>query len=388
MSRFLLILRDHHTLVLFRKWGSGKRTLAKQISSKLAKEEGLKIRFFRHLISIPDDIASTCSTILIVEDPFRPQYTDEHNAEIFECLLNLRANAKQNRNFLLILFHCDDMTVTEKVCLDPIGKKINQLFSETLVRRISFSKEILTKISQTTDENISTEDIRQIAENETSSGMGQTLTLSLFLKNPFYRHKDFLKDPIRFVLENLKEMAKSETMNERVQFTKLVHMILHSKEIIKSEVGAMVDQDVSDNSDEENLIPECILQRYAEETFDGKSYRLVHDVITRCILYTALKYNIHRNMVYKKCDPSLLLSCFRLKTLSERLIFPGEFIFDNHTLDIGMPAESFPLLAKTFGQRNDMMTILLNARLCEDREFQNEWLKINVSKLSKCPEHA
>ena len=388
MSRFLKILRDHHTLVLFRKWGSGKRTFAKQISSKLAKEEELNIRFVRHLISIPNDLASTCSTIFIVEDPFRPQYTDEHNAEIFECLFNLQANAKQNRNFLLILFHCDDMTVIEKVCLEPIGKKINELFPETLVSRISFSREILTTIAQTIEENISTEVIRQIAENDTSSGMGHTLTLILFLKNPFYRHKDFLKDPITFVLEKLKEMAQSETMNERVQFTTLVHMILDNKEITKSEVEAMVDQDVSDNSDKENLIPECILQRYTEETFDGKSYRLMHDVITRCILYTALKYNIHRNLVYKECDPLLLLSCFRHKTISERMKCPGEFIFDNQTLYIGIPTESFPSLAKIFGQRNDMMTMLRNARLCEDREFQNKWLKVNKSKLSKCPEHA
>ena len=372
MSTFLLILRDHHTLVLFRKWGSGKRTLAKQISTKLAKEEGLKIRFFSHLISIPDDLASTCSTILIMVDPFRPQYTDEHNAEIFQCLLKLRANAKQNQNFLLILFHCDDMTVTEKVCLDPIGKKINQLFPKTLVRRISYSKEILTKIAQTKEENTSTEFIRQIAENDTSSGMGHTLTLALFLKTPFYRHKDFLKDPITFVLEKLKDMATSETMNERVQFTTLVHMILDSKEIIKSEVGAMVDQDVSDNSDKENLIPECILQRYVEETFDGKSYRLMHDIITRCILYTALKYNIRRYLIYKECDPLLLLSSFRHKTISERVKHPCEFIFDNQTLDIGIPTESYPSMAKIFGKRNDMMTMLRNARLCEDREFQKE----------------
>ena len=372
MSTFLLILRDHHTLVLLRKWGSGKRTLAKQISTKLAKEEGLMIRFFRHLISIPDDLASTFSTILIMEDPFRPQYTDEHSAEIFQCLLKLRANAKQNRNFLLILFHCDDMTVTEKVCLHPIGKKINQLFPKTLVRRISYSKEILTKIAQTKEENISTEFIRQIAENDTSSGMGHTLTLALFLKTPFYRHKDFLKDPITFVLEKLKDMATSETMNERVQFTTLVHLILDNKEITKSKVEAIVNQNVSDNSDKENLIPECILQRYVEEALDGKSYRLMHDVITRCILYTALKYNIRRHLIYKECDPLLLLSSFRHKTINERVKHPWEFIFDNQTLDIGIPTESFPSMAKIFGQRNDMMTMLRNARLCEDREFQKE----------------
>ena len=379
MSKFLLNLRDHQTLVLFGKWGSGKRTLAKQISLKLAREEGLKRRFVRHLISIPDDLASTCSTILILEDPFRPQYTDKHNAEIFECILKLRANAKQNRNFLLILFHCDDMNVIKKVCLDPIGKKINQLFPETLVSRISFSKEILTIIAQTKKENISTEDIREIAKNDTSSGMGHTLTLALFLKTPFYEQKDFLKDPITFVLEKLKEMAKSETMNERVQFTTLVHMILDKENgITKSKVEAMVDQDVSENSEKETLARECILQRYVEETYDGKSSRLIHDVITRCILYTELKYNIHRNLVYRECDPLLLLSCFRHKTISERFIYPGEFIFDNQTLDIGIPTESFPWLAKTFRQRNDMMNMLRNARLCEDREFQNKW--VNWSK--------
>ena len=216
--------------------------------------------------------------------------------------------------------------------------------------------------------------------------MGQTLALTLFLKNPFYRHKDFLKDPITFVLEKLKEMATSETRNESLQFTTLIHLILGNTEITKSKVEAIVDKNVSDNSDKETLTPECILQRYVEEAFDGKSY--IPDVITRCILYTALKYNIHRNLVYKECDPLFLLSCFRLKTLSERIKFPGEFIFDNQTLDIGMPTESFPLLAEIFGQRNDMMTILLNARLCENPEFQNEWLKVNLSKLSKCPEHA
>lgn len=125
-----------------------------------------------------------------------------------------------------------------------------------------------------------------------------------------------------------------------------------------------------------------------KKTWDGKSYRLIHDVITRCILFTALKYNIHRNLVYKECDPLLLLSSFRHKTISERVKYPGEFIFDNQTLDIGIPTESFPSLAKTFGQRNDMMTMLRNARLCEDQEFQNKWLEVNLSKLSKCPEHA
>lgn len=217
--------------------------------------------------------------------------------------------------------------------------------------------------------------------------MGQTLTLTLFLKTPFYRNKDFLEDPITFVLEKLKEMATSETMNERVQFTKLVYMILNNKEITKSEVEAIVNQDVSDNTEKENLTTECILRRYVEETIDGKSYRLVHDVITRCILYTALKYNIHRNLVYKECDSLLLLSCFRHKTISERMISRGEFIFDNQTLDIRIRVESFPSLAETFLLQNEMMTMLGNARLFEDREFQNKWLEA-LSKRSKYSVHA
>ena len=56
------------------------------------------------------------------------------------------------------------------------------------------------------------------------------------------------------------------------------------------------------------------------------------------------------------------------------MIYPSEFIFDNRILDIGIPTESFPSMTKTFGHRNDIMNMLRNARLCEDREFQNKWV--------------
>ena len=61
------------------------------------------------------------------------------------------------------------------------------------------------------------------------------------------------------------------------------------------------------------------------------------------------------------------------------MIYPGDFIFDKQTLDIGIPTESFLSMAETFGQRNGIMNMFRNARLCEDREFQIKWLEVNLS---------
>ena len=375
-------LRDRQTLVLFGKWGSGKRTLAKQIASKLAIEEGLKIKVVRHFVSISDDLASTCSTILILDNPFKSLYTSSHNSDIFDFLFQLRANAKGKKCFLLILFHCDDIYETGILGLDAEIRNISKLFPKNLVVRISFPIETLTQIAQRKKDKISIENLRKtvenIAENNSSSGMCHTLPLVLFLKSQFYEHREFLKDPITFVLNKLEEIAMSQN------FTTLVWMILHTKEFTKTEVKAIFDPALSGNINEGtdigDLTDGCIqqlLQSYITKNRDGKSYSMIHDVITRCVLYTALKCDSHRNLVYRECDSLLLLDCVRPKTDIERFRYPKKFIFDRKTFDIGLPTETFPALAKSFVDRNEMMTMLGNVRLMEDKRFQSEWHRAN-----------
>lgn len=146
-------------LSFFKKLGSGKRTLAKQIASKLAIEEGKKIKV-THPATIP-----RFSTVYF-------NYEEMQRGKI--------------------LFHCDDKNETGKLDLDAKIRNISRLFPENLVVRISFPIESLTKIAQKKKENILIENIRKtiekIAENNTSSGMCRTLTLTLFLRSQFYQH--------------------------------------------------------------------------------------------------------------------------------------------------------------------------------------------------------
>nr|XP_022300183.1 uncharacterized protein LOC111108520 [Crassostrea virginica] len=108
ISQCLLSLREHKTLALYGKWGNGQRTLAKQIALKFAKEENLNIRVVRNMIVIPEDLASTRSTVLILNDPIKTQYTDEHNHEILRVLQQLRANAEENNSRILFSMNIFD----------------------------------------------------------------------------------------------------------------------------------------------------------------------------------------------------------------------------------------------------------------------------------------
>lgn len=155
-------------------------------------------------------------------------------------------------------------------------------------------------------------------------------------------------------------------------------------EITKAEVKAILDLALSGNinegTDKGDLTDGCIqqfLQSYTEKTWDGKSYRLIHDAITRCVIYTALKCDSHHNLVYRECDSLLLLYFVRPKNAQRSLTSPKEFIFNRKTFDIGLPVETFPTLAKSFVERNEMMTMLCNVRLMEDKRFKSEWLRAN-----------
>ena len=328
------------------------------------------------MISLPDDLASTCSSVLILEDPIKFQYTDTHNAKIFDCLQQLRANAKETNCFQLVVFHCDDIKQTEKLIKDA-KRNIDDLFPK--IFPISLSTKQLKQIVQIYGKTDSSNFFEKITEDANTSSIGHPLKLALFLRLPLYEPTEFCYGPIAFVLNELKAIGKSQSKNERILFTTLVRFILPNREMTRTDLEAILDQAVSDtlkdDEDRENLTRECIqqlLQRYIEKTQDGKSYKLIHDVITRCILFTCMKFDIHRDLVFKECDPSLLLNCIRPKTLQERIVAVGDVIFCHKTLDIALPTILFPSLVESFVQRNQMITMLFNVRFLENTQFKKK----------------
>ena len=355
----LLSVRDLKTIALFGKWGSGKRTLAKQIALILAKEEKLMIKIFRDWLLLPEDLESTRSTVLIMDNPIKIQYTDRHNAEIFDCLLKLRA--KKNNCFLLALFHCYETDKTVELFVDA-KRKIVDLFPKIFL--ISFSNEKLAEIAK--KENISQVVIEEIAkDNIENIDMGPLSNTRSKSNRPIFF--ECLDDPLTIVLCELQKMVSSQNMNERVKFSLLLHMMLHNGEIPKTEVDHALSGEMKENTNKEDLTRECIqqlLHSYIEETADGNAFKTIHDIITRCTLLIALKN--YGGSIFQKCDVSLLLDCIRTKTLNERITCCGLLVIDK-TLNIGIPTELFPSLAESCVQRNEMMPILNNVKLFEDR---------------------
>ena len=366
ISQCLLSVRVHKTVALFGKWGSGKRTLAKQIALILAKEEKLMIKIFRDWLLLPEDLESTRSMVLIMDNPIKIQYTDRHNAEIFDCLLKLRA--KKNNCFLLALFHCHETDKTVELFVDA-KRKIVDLFPKIFLN--SFSNEKLANIAKK-KENISQVVIEEIAkDNIENIDMGPLSNTRSKSNRPIFFER--LDDPLTFVLCELEKMVSSQNINERVQFSLLLHMMLHNGEIPKTEVDHALSGEMKENTNKEDLTRECIqqlLHSYIEETADGNAFKTIHDIITRCTLFIALKH--YGRFIFQKCDVSLLLDCIRTKTLYERITYPGELVIDNN-LNIGIPTGLFPSLAESCVQRNEMMPMLNNVKLFDDRKFQIRW---------------
>ena len=353
---------------MFGKWGSGKRTFAKQIAIKLAREEGLKIEYFKNWFCLPTELATTRSTVLILDNPLKSQYSDIHNAEIFDCLRKLRT--EENNCFQLAVFHCQEGKTID--LLLEARRKIDELFP--IRRLISFPAEQLTEIAKRKEKNISAEVLKKMIRENMTISMGKFLKMTLFLQGSFNGHMYFLEDPLSFILKELRQMVYSQNINERLQFRLLLHMMLHNGGILKTNVNHSLSDEIKENTNKEDLIHECIqqlLHSYIEETVDGKAFRIIHDVITRCTLFTALNY-WDKDYIFRECHPLILLDCIRLKTFKERVEYRKKIIMDD-TLDIGIPTELFPLLAESCMQRqNEIKTMLENKnfRLFEDRKFQ------------------
>lgn len=178
----------------------------------------------------------------------------------------------------------------------------------------------------------------------------------------------------------MKTLEKSSDNYKQLAFKIMVVVMLRGGKIAKRELLADdiaqhgLFADLKKKIDIKGSITRCteqLLEIFLEKTEDGRSYRILHDVITRCTFIAAFQNN--RTLLFTECDPILVSECLRLKSLGERFQFPGYLIYDNSNLKIGIPSELFKEIAILFFQRTEIRSVLHNSRLYDDKKFQIEW---------------
>lgn len=364
------------TLAMFGKLGIGKRTLAAQVAIRIAKKNpALKIKIVRERDTISEDLESRHSTILVIHDPVKTWYTDRYTEKIISILSRICKSAKNKDNnlYIIAIFHCNDWNLL------PFGKKKKMM--ETLFpnRQAICGNKISVKLIEMAKDNqekISNEPFHREEKN-----LGKSLKMTLFLKNLAFQ-QDVLNNPIIVIIRALKTLERSNKIHEQLAFKVMVIVMLHGGKIEKRELLAddiphhNLFADLKNKMDVEEFIIGCteqLLEIFLEETEDGRSYRIIHDVITRCTFIVA--FENHRTLLFTECDEILLFECLRLKSLSERMKFFEGIIYDNINLKIGIPAYLLKEMARLFFQRKEMRSVLPKSRLYDDRKFQDEWNK-------------
>lgn len=107
-----------------------------------------------------------------------------------------------------------------------------------------------------------------------------------------------------------------------------------------------------------------------------RSYRILHDVITRCTFLAALEN--HMTLLLTECNPILIFDCIRVKSAGQK-IYSGQLAYDFSSISVGIPSEIYPEVARLIYQRTRMRGVLQNSRLYEDQNFQHEWKRLNYS---------
>lgn len=367
---------------MYGKLGSGKRTLAAQIAIRLAKKDTkLKIKIVKDREVLSKYLEST---ILVIHDPIKTWYTTRITEEIINCLLNICTNAKQNNCYIIAIFHCNNW--------DSIKwqfRKKNATMEQIFLKRYNIfsSKQKLTEIAKSNKIDISNVPIQQ-----DGASIGRSIIMTLFIKNRAFRNDNFLSNPSMFIFKKLKTLEGSSDINDQLAFKILVYVVLHDG-IAKLEFGGVSQHalfaDLKEKLNIEGSIDGCIkqlLDLFIEKMADGQSYRILHDVITRCTFLAAVEN--HWALLFTECDPMLIFDCIRLKLRSEKIMYPGQIIFDDKNLKIALPTEIYPEVARLFCQRSEI-SILFNSILYDDENFQVEWnraelyLQIQIKEMRK-----
>lgn len=376
-------LSKRKTLALLGKLGSGRRTVANQIASRLKEiNPELKIEVLNAFRNIPKD--SIMSTIYVLPDLIKSWYTDKHTEDIIQFLQNICSDA-ENNCFIIATFQYDFWDYSSRESKSQcVHTNILTLFPKPFP--VITEIERLREIAMNSENDISDEALKRICEVQTS--IGHPLTMVLIMNNKPFSYNEYFIDPILFTLKQLKALENSDNVRKRVKFKALIFTMLHGGAITHLELENVLDydflEDLKETEDRKETIQECIQQLinvYIKETTGRKSYKMIHDVITKCTFLAAAEN--HSDLLFSKCHYFPLLECIRHKSTSEKLSFYGKIVYDLENLQFGVPTEFYPKIAEMFFERNDLMDILHTVRFFGNKYFQAVWLKSKDPKLKK-----
>lgn len=343
---------------MFGKLGSGKRTLAAQIAIRLAKKNTkLKIRIIREGDLQFVDLESLQSTIFVIHNPVKTWFTSKHTNEIMSCLSKLCMNAKKNNYYIISIFHCKDL-----VSFTQLFRTYEDLMEKLCPKRkhICTSKQKLAEMAKNTKTDIS-----NLTNQIGGASIGSPLIMTMYLKNRAFQTKEYLSNPTLFIFKKLKSLEGSLEIKDQFAFKVMIFVVLHDGEIAKSEFDNIsrhfLFENLNDKINNEGPINECVQQLcdlFIEETVGGRSYRVLHDVITRCTFLAAMEN--HMTTLLTECNPTLICDCIRVKSVLQKINF-GNLSYDLSDINIGIPTELYPKIAKLFFQQKDKKNILQNS---------------------------
>lgn len=369
-----------NTLALIGKLGSGKRTIAAQIAIRLAKKNpNIKIKIFSDRDIIAKGWNSrqiNKSTIIIIHNPVKTWFISKHTDEIIGCLLEMCTNAKTKNSYIIAIFHYNNWNSFK---LQIGNNTCNTTMEHIFPKRESICNDMqkLTEMARRTNKDISSFNIQTDGRS-----IGDTLMMTLFLKNCAFQNHEYLSNPAKFIFGKLETLRESPEIMDQLAFKTMGFFVLHNGEIAKGELDDISHHSLfADLKEKVNIgesIDECIerLLGLFIETLDGQSYRILHDVITRCTFIVAMAN--HATLLFRECDPILIFECIRLKSRREKITQPRQVVYDYMNIKIALPTEIYPALARLFCQRSEMRSFIWNSRLYDNQNFQEEWNKAEL----------
>lgn len=224
-------------------------------------------------------------------------------------------------------------------------------------------------------------DISSVKFQTDGRRIGDPLTMTLLLKNRAFQNHEYLSDPAKFIFEKLKTLEKSSELAFKI----MVFFVLRDEEIAKTDLDDISHHalfaDLKKKMDIENSIGGCInqlLDLFIEETADRRSYRILHDFITRCAFLSA--FEKYRTILFAECNLILIFDCIREKMeWSFKKLKMGQSVYDDfRNKHIGIPSERYSEIAGLYLQRVKLSNVLRNSRLYEEKQFQVEWEKAKL----------
>lgn len=367
-------------LPMFAKLGSGKRTLAAQIAIRMAKKDtNLKIKIVGEGDLLSVDLKSMQSTIFVIHNPVKTWFTSKHTDEIMSCLSKLCSNAQNNKCYIISIFHCNDLESFKRLFCNH-----KNLMEKLCPKRIQIrtTNQKLSEMAKNTEITI------QIG----GASIGDPMIMTLYLKNRIFQNQNYFSNPTTVIFETLKTMEKSPEIDDQLAFKVMILFILYDGEIDKSELDEISKHslfaNLNDKITKERSINDCVERLrdlFIEETIGGLSYRVLHDVITKCTFLAAMEN--HRTLLFTKCNPILIFDCIRVKSVFETFKH-RKLAYDLNDINIGISTDIlYPEIARLCFQRREIRNVMQNSKFCEEKIFLDEWKKAE-SYEAKCDSSA